>query len=50
MVAELTGVPARKQLKAEAKPYDHDWSMSQIERLAEASDMTFAELLRKIAA
>lgn len=35
-VAALTGVNSREQLRAINRPFHHDWTLSQIERLAQA--------------
>ena len=48
-VAEALGLPARAQLRAEGKPYTHDWTFDQITRLAEAIGDTFENLLKKVA-
>lgn len=42
-----TGVPLKAQKLARDRPFNHDWTLSQIERLARARGMTFRELLLK---
>ena len=44
-LARLTGVPSRAQVTARDRPFNYDWSLSQMERLAEASGTDFRTLM-----
>ncbi len=44
-VATLIGVNRAGQRRAEKTPYAHDWTLSQIERLAKAQSITFQEIM-----
>lgn len=46
-VASLIGMTRRCQKYARQRPFNHDWTLSQIERLAAALDMDFAQLMRE---
>lgn len=46
-VAPQIGLNARQQLRAEQTPFNHDWSLSQIERLARALGENPREFLLK---
>lgn len=46
-VAPRVGLNARQQLKAEDRPFGHDWTLSQIERLARELGENPAEFLLK---
>lgn len=41
----LTGLNVREQVRAEQRPWSHDWTLSQIERLAHALGTTAKDLL-----
>jgi len=47
-VARLVGLNIREQIRAEQRPFDHNWSISQMQRLAKATNQTFQELLHAI--
>ena len=44
-IARATGVSVKGQRYARDRPFNYDWSLSQIERLAEASGMSFRALM-----
>src|ERR1041384_6639929 len=44
-VARVTGLNRTEQIRAEQRPYNHGWSIQQMQRLAKACDMTFMELI-----
>jgi hypothetical protein len=44
-VAPLLGLNGREQLRAEQRPFNHDWTLSQIERLAREHNRSPVELL-----
>ena len=48
LVAEQTGVTPRAQARAEAPPYNHDWSFSQIARLAAILEISFETLMKRV--
>ena len=44
-LARLTGVASHAQLTARDRPFNYDWSLSQIERLAKAANTDFRALM-----
>jgi hypothetical protein len=44
-VARLVGLNRRDQVRAEQRPFQHDWKVSEMERLAHATGITLKELL-----
>ena len=40
-IARQVGITAKNQPVAQDRPFNHDWTLSQIERLAEASNQDF---------
>lgn len=46
-VAKLIGMTIRCQKAARQRPFNHDWTLSQIERLAAALGTDFATLMRE---
>ena len=44
-VAQLVGMNTRQQIRAEQRPFNHDWTLSQIERLARELGRDPRELL-----
>ena len=45
-VATLTGLRIQDQKRAVNRPYTHDWSLSQMQAVAEASDVTLEQVVR----
>lgn len=46
-VARLVGMTQRCRKYAMERPFNHDWTLTQIERLAAALEMDFADLMRE---
>ena len=44
-VSRLTGLNRTEQIRAEQRPYNHNWTLSQIQRLAKVTDTPLMELL-----
>lgn len=44
-VSGVVGLNLRDQKYAKERPFNHDWTLSQIERLAKGLDVNFSELL-----
>jgi hypothetical protein len=44
-VGRVVGLNRRQQLNALRRPHTHDWTLSQIERLADAISYTFEEIM-----
>lgn len=47
-IARTVGVPSKSQPIARDRPFNYDWSLSQIERLAEACGTDFRTLLLQV--
>jgi len=43
-VAQLTGISRKSQNRAVNNPFNHDWTLAQMERMAIARGITFEEL------
>lgn len=46
-IARAVGLKARAQSRARERPYQYDWTISEMERLARANGMSFRELMLK---
>lgn len=44
-VGHMVGLTNKEQIRAMTSPYTHDWTISQIQRLAVACGMTFEQML-----
>jgi hypothetical protein len=44
-VARLTGLNRNEQIAAEQRPFEHDWSISQIQRLAKAISVNYKDII-----
>ena len=47
-VARQIGMPIRSQKYAKETPFNHDWTLSQIERLAISLDKDFAVMMQEV--
>lgn len=45
VVGRLVGLNRREQIRAEQRPYSHNWDLSQIERLSRATSIPIREML-----
>lgn len=44
-IARATGLNRQEQLNAEGRPWMHNWTLAQIQRLCKESDINFQELI-----
>jgi len=44
-VSRLTGLNRNEQIRSEQRPFDHDWTISQIQRLARAMNVNYKDLM-----
>ena|SRR3990167_538332 len=44
-LGRLTGIPPRAQSRAIQRPFNHDWTLSQMTRLAESSELDFTKMM-----
>lgn len=49
-LASLIGVPQKAQNKARVRPFAHDWTLGQIQRLAKLEGKTFTQFMRELVA
>lgn len=44
-ISRLTGLNRNEQIAAEQRPFEHDWSISQMQRLAKAISVNYKDII-----